>query len=134
MIPLCLIKSGAELQILADAGGEYKTRPLANLLGGAAQQRDVVAQQFAEPAGFEKIALHIDNHQRRRIRFEGKRIGFGLERMAYLIQIYCPPTVRFFTIRRGLSLDAGKRYYANTVVAKCRIRFVIRLEPAAGLE
>ncbi len=28
MIPLCLIKSGAELQILADAEGGYKTRPL----------------------------------------------------------------------------------------------------------
>ena len=35
-------------------------------LDGRAQQRDVVAERLAEAAGLEEVALHVDDHERRR--------------------------------------------------------------------
>jgi len=44
------------------------------------QHRDVVAQQRAEAAGVEEVALHVDDHERRRggIHLEG--VGGGRDR------------------------------------------------------
>jgi hypothetical protein len=41
-------------------------------LDGPAQLRDVVAEHFAEAAGLEEIALHVDDQQRARIRLGRK--------------------------------------------------------------
>ena len=48
----------------------------------ARQLRDVVAERFAEAPGFEEVALHVDDDQRRcgpveldRLRLRGKQAG-----------------------------------------------------------
>jgi hypothetical protein len=43
------------------------------------QTRHVVAKRFAEAAGLEKIALHIDDDQRRPVEIDGKRRRLGRE-------------------------------------------------------
>ena len=46
---------------------------------GGAQLRHVIAQHFAESAGLEEIALHVDDQQRACRRREFERIGFGFD-------------------------------------------------------
>ena len=41
----------------------------------AAQQEDIIAKRRAEPAGLEKIALHVDYDQARARRIEIERVG-----------------------------------------------------------
>src|SRR6202044_4105400 len=53
------------------------TEHVAAWADGRLQPRDIVAQRSAEPAGFEKIALHVDDHQRRFVQIDRKRRGFG---------------------------------------------------------
>ena len=43
----------------------------------APQLRDVVAQHFAEAAGLEKVALHVDDEQAAVGGLQFERIGFG---------------------------------------------------------
>ena len=50
---------------------------------GRLQPRNVIAERCAEAAGFEKVALHIDDDERRRIGIDGKRRGFGFDRNAW---------------------------------------------------
>ena len=46
-------------------------------LDRSAQLRDVVAEHFAEAAGLEEVALHVDDQQRRAFGVELELIGFG---------------------------------------------------------
>jgi len=52
------------------AGGRHR--------GG--EQRDVVAQALAEAAGFEEVALHVDDDEGRPGRIERQGGGFGVEK------------------------------------------------------
>ena len=45
----------------------------------ACEQRHVVAERLAEPAGLEEIALHVDDHERRRARIDRDRFGLGVD-------------------------------------------------------
>jgi len=49
-------------------------------LDGAAELRDIVAEHFAEPTGFEEIALHIDDDER--------ALG-GLEKRIHMARLQC---------------------------------------------
>src|SRR4029077_19905508 len=46
---------------------------------GRPQSRDIVAERGAEATGFEKIALHVDDHQRRFVQVDRNRLGFGFK-------------------------------------------------------
>ena len=61
------------------AGGAPGREQLPVRLDGAAQLRNVVAEHFAEAAGLQKIALHVDDEQRAVLGRERERIGFGRE-------------------------------------------------------
>jgi hypothetical protein len=41
------------------------------------QRRDVVAESFAEPAGLDEIALHVDDEECRGSGIERELVGFG---------------------------------------------------------
>ena len=60
---------------MAARGGEHRAAGRNRRL----QARYVVAERGAEAAGFEEIALHIDDHQRRPIEINAKRRRFGLK-------------------------------------------------------
>ena len=53
--------------------------PLRGLDGGE-QQRGVVAELLAEPAGQDEVALHVDDDERRggRVELDRERLGFEL--------------------------------------------------------
>jgi hypothetical protein len=44
-----------------------------------AQHADIVAPRLAEPAGLQKIALHVDDHERRYCRLKGEFVGLGVD-------------------------------------------------------
>jgi hypothetical protein len=46
----------------------------------AAQLADIVTERFAEAAGLEKIALHVDDDERRSRRLEGEFVRLGFDR------------------------------------------------------
>ena len=48
-------------------------------LDSAAQLRDIIAEHFAQTAGFQEIALHIDDQQRALRWDKLKRIWLGLD-------------------------------------------------------
>src|ERR1700685_936210 len=50
---------------------------------GRLQPRDIVAERGAEPTGFEKIALHVDDHQRRFVQVDRERLWFSLQLYAW---------------------------------------------------
>jgi hypothetical protein len=59
-----------------------RERPAAGRDGGL-QQADIVAQTLAEAAPLDEIALHVDDHERRLRRREGKGSGRGLDRQRH---------------------------------------------------
>ena len=58
------------------AGGAPRRQQPAVRLDRAAQLRDVVAQHFAEAAGLEEVALHVDDQQRATRWHEFELVGF----------------------------------------------------------
>ena len=43
------------------------------------QARNIVAERLAEAAGFEKIPLHVDDHERGAIKIDGQRRWLGIK-------------------------------------------------------
>ncbi len=62
-----------------DACGTCGFEQTARRRDRAPKLRNVVAQCGAEPAGFEKVTLHIDDEQRSPTRFEVERIGLRFD-------------------------------------------------------
>src|SRR4030095_5953245 len=74
-------------------GGAPCGQPLAVRCDSAAELRDIIAEEGAETAGFQEIALHVDDQQRAVCRDKLERIRFGLDRRS-LGHIHCGKTPR----------------------------------------
>jgi hypothetical protein len=61
------------------AVGACRREHLAARFNRGLQAGYIIAERFAEPAGFEKIALHVDNDQRGATEIHGKRRRLSLK-------------------------------------------------------
>jgi hypothetical protein len=55
-----------------------------------AQHRDIVAKGGTEATGLEKIPLHVDEQEGRRLRIDGNRSGLCVYRDANHVRCACP--------------------------------------------
>ena len=62
---------------------------------GAAKLGDIIAEHLAESAGFQKIALHVDDHERAMTRLEFINVRFRVD-------TDCP-----FTVHEGSSVESS---------------------------
>src|SRR6202035_4903207 len=46
---------------------------------GGLQPRHIISKGGAEPTGLEKIALHVDDDERRAVKFDGQRCRLGFK-------------------------------------------------------
>ena len=82
--------SFAGMEHLQTRGAPGSEQPLVRF-DGAAQLGNVVAEHFAEAAGLQKIALHVDDEQRAMLGREREGVGFGREVYRF---IHAPRRVR----------------------------------------
>jgi hypothetical protein len=84
-----------DLQSSGTPGGQQLTI----WLDSAAQLRDIVAKHFAKTAGFQKIALHIDEQQHALRWDKLKRIWLGLDSYRVVHIHTSPPISRIVSPR-----------------------------------
>ena len=62
------------------AGARAASSTLASAADRRLEPRHVVAERRAEAAGLQKVALHVDDDERRAIEIDRQRRRFGLDR------------------------------------------------------
>jgi hypothetical protein len=69
-----------------DAGGTACAQHAAGRIDGGAQQRYIIAERGTETTRLEKVALHVDDDQRRGggVEFEGIRLSVDLRHACFL--------------------------------------------------
>ena len=79
------------------------------------KQADIVAEGFAEPAGFEKIALHVNDDQRGTVDVQSNRLRFGGDGDAVAIPFTqtLPPGRGAFCIRKSKRRASAVRGWAR---------------------